>query len=160
MLPTSLGGDAVRIYETAKRHPGTAGVVAGSGAARARARRDRDARARRGRLRARLGRYDVGAYLWLELALRRRHGLRSAFVALLVPRARSRCAASSRCCAGCGSSGRVRAVYEGVHAYRKDGRLLVWLAVVTLGVQAVRMLAIWLCARGGRDRPLRARRST
>ena len=53
-----------------------------------------------------------------------------------------------------------RAVYEGVHAYRKDGRLLVWLAVVTLGVQVIRILPIWLCARGGRDRPLACARST
>src|SRR4051794_13900010 len=30
VLPTAVGGDAVRIYETAKRHPGQGGQVAGS----------------------------------------------------------------------------------------------------------------------------------
>src|SRR2546423_334392 len=32
ILPTAVGGDAVRIYETAKRHSGRGGQVAGSGA--------------------------------------------------------------------------------------------------------------------------------
>ena len=30
VLPTAVGGDASRIYETAKRHPGEGGTVAGS----------------------------------------------------------------------------------------------------------------------------------
>src|SRR4051812_50175731 len=30
LLPTAVGGDAVRIFETAKRHPGQGGPVAGS----------------------------------------------------------------------------------------------------------------------------------
>ncbi|HEY2740952.1 MAG TPA: lysylphosphatidylglycerol synthase transmembrane domain-containing protein, partial [Gaiellaceae bacterium] len=30
VLPTSLGGDASRIYETARRHPGSRGPVAGT----------------------------------------------------------------------------------------------------------------------------------
>ena len=30
LLPTAVGGDAVRIYETARRHPGEGGPVAGS----------------------------------------------------------------------------------------------------------------------------------
>src|ERR1041385_8274128 len=30
VLPTAVGGDAVRIFETAKRHPGQGGPVAGS----------------------------------------------------------------------------------------------------------------------------------
>ncbi len=53
VLPTALGGDASRIYETVRRHEGSGGAAAGHRAARARARRRRDARARRGRLRAR-----------------------------------------------------------------------------------------------------------
>jgi hypothetical protein len=38
-------------------------------------------------------------------------------------------------------------VYEGVHSYRANGRLLVALAAATLGVQAVRVLPVWLVAR-------------
>ena len=145
VLPTSLGGDAVRIYETARRHPGTAGVVTGSVLLdRALGGIATVALAAIGFVLA-YGRYDLGAYLWLELffvvgtvfaafvafSSRARGALRR-FVPML------RMARVER---------PVRAVYEGVHSYRKDGRLLVWLAVVTLGVQAIRILPVWLCAR-------------
>ena len=53
ILPTSIGGDAMRIFETTRRHPGQRRPDRGLGAARARARRRRDARARRRRARAR-----------------------------------------------------------------------------------------------------------
>ena len=67
ILPTSLGGDAVRIFETARRHPGNRGPAAASvlleralgGAATL-------ALAAVGFALA-VGKYDVGAYLWLEL---------------------------------------------------------------------------------------------
>src|SRR6476659_11049524 len=66
VLPTAVGGDAVRIYETAKRHPGRGGPVAGSvlleralgGAATLTLAAVGFALA--------LGHYDVGAYLWVE----------------------------------------------------------------------------------------------
>src|SRR5881392_4437553 len=66
ILPTAVGGDAVRIYETAKRHSGHGGQVAGSvlleralgGAATL-------ALAAVGFVLA-VGHYDVGAYLWIE----------------------------------------------------------------------------------------------
>src|SRR5207237_10302679 len=68
ILPTAVGGDAVRIYETAKRHTGRGGDVAGSvlleralgGAATL-------SLAAVGFVLA-VGKYDVGAYLWIELA--------------------------------------------------------------------------------------------
>ena len=67
ILPTSIGGDAVRIFETARRHPGKGGPAAASvlleralgGAATL-------ALAAVGFALA-VGKYDVGAYLWLEL---------------------------------------------------------------------------------------------
>src|SRR5437773_8295387 len=67
VLPTSIGGDASRIYETTRRHPGNGGPIAGSvllgralgGAATL-------ALAAVGFALA-LGRYNVGAYLWVEL---------------------------------------------------------------------------------------------
>src|SRR5918911_785011 len=66
VLPTAVGGDAVRIYETARRHPGHGGQVAGSvlleralgGAATLTLAAVGFALA--------VGRYDVGAYLWVE----------------------------------------------------------------------------------------------
>src|SRR5919199_857804 len=68
VLPTSVGGDAARIYETSRRHPGRGGPIAGSvlleralgGAATLLLAAAGFALA--------IGRYDVGAYLWLELA--------------------------------------------------------------------------------------------
>jgi glycosyltransferase 2 family protein len=145
VLPTSLGGDAVRIYETAKRHPGTAGVVTGSVLLdRALGGIATVALAAIGFVLA-YGRYDLGAYYWLELVFiagtviagfvafsSRARGALRRFVPML------RMARVER---------PVRAVYEGVHAYRRDGRLLIGLALVTLAVQAVRILPVWLCAR-------------
>src|SRR5689334_3807760 len=65
VLPTSLGGDATRIYETTRRHPGRGGAVAGSvllervlgGFATL-------VLAAVGFVLA-YGQYDVGAYLWV-----------------------------------------------------------------------------------------------
>ena len=66
ILPTSIGGDAVRIFETAKRHPGRSGDLTaivllerGLGGA---------ATVLLGAIGfvLALGQYDVGAYLWLE----------------------------------------------------------------------------------------------
>src|SRR5437773_12091048 len=67
VLPTSIGGDASRIFETTRRHPGNGGPIAGSvlleralgGAATL-------ILAAIGFVLA-LGRYNVGAYLWVEL---------------------------------------------------------------------------------------------
>src|ERR1051325_10293999 len=69
VLPTSLGGDATRIFETTRRHPGRGGAIAGSvllervlgGFATL-------VLAALGFVLA-YGQYDVGAYLWIELAI-------------------------------------------------------------------------------------------
>ncbi len=66
VLPTSLGGDAVRVVETTRRHPGRATVVTGTvllerglgGAATV-------ALGAVGFLLS-IGEYDISAYLWLE----------------------------------------------------------------------------------------------
>jgi glycosyltransferase 2 family protein len=68
VLPTSLGGDASRIYETVRRHAGSGGAAAGTvlleralgGVATL-------VLAAAGFALA-VGRYDVGGYLWVELA--------------------------------------------------------------------------------------------
>jgi len=68
VLPTSIGGDASRIYETTRRHAGVGGAAAGTvlleralGAAATLV------LAAAGFALA-VGRYDVGGYLWVELA--------------------------------------------------------------------------------------------
>ena len=145
VLPTAVGGDASRVYETARRHPGRLGdltaivlleralggvatlALAAVGFALA------------------LGHYDVGAYLWIEGAFvvgtivlgvmffsHRARGPLRRFVPLLsrlrVERA-------------------LLALYEGVHVFRRHVRLMVWVSLLTLGVQAVRVLAIWMTGR-------------
>src|SRR5918911_811838 len=66
VLPTAVGGDAVRVYETTRRHPGNGGPIAGSvlleralgGAATLTLAAVGFALA--------VGKYDVGGYLWVE----------------------------------------------------------------------------------------------
>jgi len=145
VLPTSVGGDAVRIYETARRHPGNTGLIAGTvlleralgGVATLLLAAVGFALA--------LGRYDVGAYLWLEglfilgtLLLGALFFSRSARPLLrrvepLLTRLRV---------------GRpLRALYEGVHAYRSDGRLMLSVLAITIGMQATRIISIWCCGK-------------
>jgi uncharacterized protein (TIRG00374 family) len=145
VLPTAVGGDAARIYETARRHPGRLGdltaivlleralggvatlVLAALGFALA------------------VGRYDVGAYVWIELAFvvgtvvlgvlffsrSARRPLRR-FVPLL------RRARLER---------PLRALYDGVHAFRAHTRLMLGVLALTLVVQGYRVLAIWMTGR-------------
>ncbi|HJQ75356.1 MAG TPA: lysylphosphatidylglycerol synthase transmembrane domain-containing protein [Gaiellaceae bacterium] len=143
VLPTSLGGDASRIYETARRHPGSRGPVAGTvlleralgGAATL-------VLAAAGFALA-VGRYSVGGYLWVELAFvvvsvagafvlfsTRLHPLLHRLRPLL-----HRLRVESV----------LRDVYLALHAYRTRLRLLGWTFALTVAVQAVRVLAIW-CA--------------
>ena len=141
MLPTSVGGDAVRIYETAKRHPGKGGPVAGSiileralggvatlilagiGIALA------------------YGNYDIGIYLWVEVAFvvltviagivlfsKRARPLLRRFVPILKKLWVER---------------HVRAVYEGMHSYRHNAKLLLFVTGVTLLLQAARVVSVW-----------------
>jgi uncharacterized protein (TIRG00374 family) len=145
VLPTSIGGDAMRIFETTRRHPGRGGPVAGSvlleralgGAATL-------LLAAIGFVLA-IGRYDVGAYLWVELGFvvativlgvvlfsRRMRGPLRLSVPLLRRLKLER---------------PLRAVYEGIHAYRGHPWLLLGVCVLTIGIQAIRVLAIWLAAR-------------
>ena len=145
VLPTSLGGDAVRIVETTRRHPGRATVVTGTvvlergvgGAATV-------ALGAVGFLLS-IGEYDVSAYLWLEgvfvlgtLVLGFLFFARSARPLLrraqpLLERVRL--------------ERPLRHFYEGIHHFRGDRRVLGRVLVVTLAVQAVRILAIWAAAK-------------
>jgi uncharacterized protein (TIRG00374 family) len=145
VLPTSLGGDAVRIVETTRRHPGRATVVTGTvllerglgGAATV-------ALGAVGFVLS-IGEYDVSAYLWLEgffvfgtLLLGFLFFARSARPLLrrtqpLLHRFRL--------------EQPVRHFYEGVHHYRGHPGLLGKVLAVTFVVQAVRILSIWSVAK-------------
>ncbi len=154
VLPTSVGGDAARIYETSRRHPGHGGAIAGSvlleralgGAATL-------ALAAVGFVLA-LGEYDVGAYLWLELAFVVATVVLA--VALFSRAARRPLAWTVPLLRRLRVERPIRAVYEGIHAYRNHARLLIGVAVLTLAVQSVRVLSIWLASKAvGIDLPPR-----
>ena len=145
VLPTSLGGDATRIYETTRRHPGRGGAVAGSvllervlgGFATL-------VLAAVGFVLA-YGQYDVGAYLWVELAFVVAAALAS--VVLFSRRARPLLARFVPVLRRVWLERPVRAVYEEMHAYRNDRRVLGIAFTATLGLQAVRVMTIWLAAK-------------
>jgi len=143
VLPTSLGGDASRIYETVRRHPGSRGPTAGTvllervlgGAATL-------VLAAVGFALA-VGHYSVGGYVWVELAFvvlcvagvfvlfsQRLHPVLHRLRPLL-HRLRIEPLA--------------REVYLALHSYRTRLGLLARVFALTLAVQAVRILAIW-CA--------------
>jgi uncharacterized protein (TIRG00374 family) len=145
VLPTSVGGDAARIYETSRRHPGRGGPIAGSvlleralgGAATL-------ALAAIGFVLA-IGRYDVGAYLWLELAFV--VGTAALGVVLFSRSLRRPLARLVPLLRRARIERPLRAVYEGMHGYRSHVRLLVFVFVLTGFVQALRVLAIWLAGK-------------
>jgi uncharacterized protein (TIRG00374 family) len=143
VLPTSIGGDAMRVYETARRHPGRLGLITGTvfldralgGVATL-------VLAALGFALA-LGSYDVGAYLWVELVL-----VPATVVAgfvLFSQGARRRLARIRPLLAWLRLERPLGAVYEAMHSYRTEARLLLALAGVTLVVQAIRILPVWLC---------------
>ena len=145
VLPTSIGGDAMRIYETSRRHPGRLGLITGTvfldralgGAATL-------VLAAVGFALA-LGSYDVGAYLWIEGVLVAVTVV-AGFV-LFSPSVRHRLAPIGPLLERLRLQRPLRAVYEAMHSYRTEARLLVVLFGVTLVVQAIRILPVWLCGK-------------
>jgi glycosyltransferase 2 family protein len=142
ILPTSVGGDAVRIYETARRHPGHGDTGAATvlleraigGAATL-------VLAAVGFLLA-VGHYDVGAYLWIEAFF---------VVATIVlgfllfsRRARPLLRLGRPLLAAVRLDRLVSRVYVAMHSYRDHVGVLLTVFAATLGIQAVRVLAIWL----------------
>lgn len=141
VLPTSLGGDAVRAVETARRHPGrTADVTAivalerGLGGA---------ATLLLGALGFVLavGRYDIGGYLLLEGVFV--FGTIVLLVLFFARSARPLLARLRPALARLRVDRPLRAFYEGVHHYRGHVRLLVGAFAFTVAIQAVRVLALW-----------------
>ena len=145
VLPASVGGDAVRIYETVKRHPRRGGPAAGSILLeRALGASATLSLAAVGFALA-IGRYDVGAYIWLELAFVVATVV--AGILLFSKRARPLLRRTVPILKKIWIERHVRAVYEGIHSYRENGRLMLFVATLTLALQAVRVLAIWAAAK-------------
>ena len=145
VLPTSIGGDASRIYETARRHPGQGGPAAGivlleralGGAATLTLAAVGFALA--------VGRYDVGAYLWIELAFVA--GTVVAGIVLFSRAARRPLRRFVPLLRAVRVERPIRAVYEAIHEFRARPRLLAGVSLLTLAVQAVRVLSIWLAGK-------------
>jgi uncharacterized protein (TIRG00374 family) len=145
VLPTSIGGDAARIYETSRRHPGrTADMTAivllerglgGAGTVLLGA---------IGFVLA-IGRYDVGAYLWLEGVF-----VFGTILLLFVFFARSARPLLARLrplLQRLRLERPLRAFYDGVHYYRGHVGLLFGVFAFTTVLQAVRILSIWAVAK-------------
>ena len=145
LLPTSLGGDAVRIAETSRRHPGRTGDVTGTvvlerglgGAATV-------------LLGAigfvlSIGHYDVSAYLWLEGVFV--FGTLVAGFLFFARSARPLLRRTLPLLERIRVARPLRAFYEGVHHFRGHVRLLVAVFVFTTAIQAVRVLSIWAAGK-------------
>jgi uncharacterized membrane protein YbhN (UPF0104 family) len=114
VLPTSVGGDAVRIFETARRHPGHGNTAAASVLLE---------RAIGGA--ATLILAAVGFLLFAKGARPLLRLARPLLAAVRLDRLATQ-------------------VYLAIHSYRDHAGVLLTVCAVTLGVQATRVLAIWL----------------
>ncbi|HZT15276.1 MAG TPA: lysylphosphatidylglycerol synthase transmembrane domain-containing protein [Gaiellaceae bacterium] len=145
VLPTSVGGDASRIFETSRRHPGRITPITGSvllerslgGAVTL-------VLAGIGLLLA-IGRYPIGAYLWVEAVF-----VVATIVAGFVFFSR-RVRAKLRFALPYARRLRVetpaRAVYDGLHGYRDHVGTLLVVAAVTALAQLTRVVAIYASGR-------------
>lgn len=141
VLPTSLGGDAVRVVETTRRQPGRVGDVTAivvlerglGGAATL-------LLGAAGFVLA-IGRYDVTAYLMVEGVFV--FGALALVVVFFARSARPLLARLRPSLARVRLDRPLRAFYEGVHHYRGHVRLLVGAFLFTVAIQAVRVLSLW-----------------
>jgi uncharacterized protein (TIRG00374 family) len=145
ILPTSVGGDASRIFETARRHPGQITPITGSVLVeRALGGTVTLLLAGIGFLLA-IGRYSIGAYLWPEAIfvvatiaagiVFFSRSIRSRLVFLLPLARRLRLETPAR------------AVYDGVHGYRGHWKTLLGVSCITVLMQLSRIVAIYASGR-------------
>ena len=145
ILPTSVGGDASRIFETARRHPGRITPITGSVLVE---------RALGGAVTLLLagagfvlaiGRYSIGTYLWPEaifvvlmivagvVFFSRTIRRKLTFLLPLSRRLRIETPA--------------RAVYDGIHGYRHFPKTMLYVSGVTVLMQLTRIVAIYASGR-------------
>jgi uncharacterized membrane protein YbhN (UPF0104 family) len=145
VLPTSIGGDAWRIFETHRRHPGNITPITGSillerslgGAVTL-------VLAGIGLLLA-IGRYPIGPYLWIEVGfvlatiaagfMFFSRSVRSRLVFALPYARRLRLETPAR------------AIYDGLHGYRDHPGTLLKVASITAAAQLTRVVAIYASGR-------------
>ena len=141
ILPTSIGGDAVRIFEISKRHPGRSGdltaivvIERGLGGA---------ATVLLGAVGfvLAIGHYDVSAYLWIEGLFV--FGTLLLLVLFFSRSARPHLARLRPIAAKLRLERPLRSFYDGVHHYRGHPGLMIKVFVFTTIIQAVRILSIW-----------------
>lgn len=145
ILPTAVGGDASRIYETVRRHPGQGTPITGSilleralgGAVTL-------LLAGVGFLLA-IGRYDIGAYLWIELAFV--VGTLAAGVVFFSVRVRRRLVFGVPLARRLRVEAPARAIYDGIHGYRAHVGTLLLVSTITACVQIGRIFAIYAAGR-------------
>ncbi len=145
VLPTSIGGDASRIFETSRRHPGQITPITGSvlleraigGAVTL-------LLAGIGLLLA-IGRYPIGAYIWVE-ALFVAATICVAFV-FFSRRVRTKLAFALPYARRLRVETPARAVYDGLHGYREHPWTLLVVAGVSASQQLLRILAIYASGR-------------
>ena len=144
VLPTGIGGDAVRILEHSRRRPDAKGEAAGAvvlerviGAA--------------GTLVmvaiglvAAIGRYDDITYLvWIELLFLALVG--AGLVLLFSKRAAAHLSGLAPLAERVKLERAGRSLYQAMHGYRDRPWVLVVVLVLTIVLQFIRVLSIWLC---------------
>ena len=141
VLPTSLGGDASRIYETSRRHRDAGGAAAGT------------VLLERGLggvatlflaavgFSLAVGHYSIGGYLWVELALL--VGAVLAAIAVFSTRLHPLLRWTQPALRTLRVERPLRESYLALHSFGRERRLLLWMLLLTVVVQAVRVLAIW-----------------
>ena len=145
ILPTSVGGDASRIFETARRHPGRITPITGSvlleraigGAVTL-------LLAGIGFLLA-IGRYSIGAYLWPEAIFV--VGTIAAGIVFFSRSVRRRLSFALPLARRLRLETPARAVYDGIHGYREHPGTLLVVAAVTVLLQLSRIFAIYASGR-------------
>lgn len=154
VLPTAVGGDASRIFETTRRHPGLGSPIAGSvlleraigGAVTL-------VLAAIGFLLA-IGRYSIGPYLWIEAGFVIATVL--AAIVLFSASLRRHLRLSVPLLRRIRIERPVRAAYEGIHGFRHHVGTLIGVSGITTAAQVSRILAIWASGRSvGIDLSLR-----
>jgi uncharacterized protein (TIRG00374 family) len=143
VLPTAIGGDASRIYEASRRHPGNTGTIAGAVVLERAIGGAATLLLAAAGLALAVGEYDVGVYLWIE----------AVFVIATVVGGFLIFSRSARTWlrwlgpvfARVRLDRPLRALYEGMHGFRDHRRALLSVFLLTLAIQVARILAIWLC---------------
>jgi uncharacterized protein (TIRG00374 family) len=145
VLPTGVGGDASRMYETTRRHPGQGSPIAGSivleraigGAVTL-------LLAALGLVLA-IGHYPIGPYLWIEALFVA--GTIAAGAVVFSARLRRHLRRVVPLLKRLKIEKLVRALYEGIHGFRYHVSTMLVVGLITLAAQVSRIFAIWA---GGR----------